>query len=100
MILFLRAYFDDVHNDFEFNFMVVNGSSIFFKKLLVQCEQMTIAFTSIMALFIMERIDEKTGTISIIPLLLAGIISIMYWRQVLSLSLFLGVHFNQCDLFF
>lgn len=44
------------------------------------CEQMTIAFTSLVAIFIMERIDEKKGTASIIPLILAGIISILYWR--------------------
>ncbi|KAH7518823.1 hypothetical protein FEM48_Zijuj09G0212000 [Ziziphus jujuba var. spinosa] len=42
---------------------------------------MTIAFTSIMAIFIIERIDERKGTISVVPLLLAGIISILYWRQ-------------------
>ncbi|KAK9286981.1 hypothetical protein L1049_015389 [Liquidambar formosana] len=42
---------------------------------------MTIAFTSIIAIFIIERIDEQKGTVSIIPLLLAGIISILYWRQ-------------------
>lgn len=41
---------------------------------------MTIAFTSIMAIFIIERIDEKTGKTSIIPLVLAGILSILYWR--------------------
>uniref|UniRef100_A0A5B7BXU1 Ceramidase n=1 Tax=Davidia involucrata TaxID=16924 RepID=A0A5B7BXU1_DAVIN len=41
---------------------------------------MTIAFTSIVAIFIIERIDERKGTMSIIPLLLAGIVSILYWR--------------------
>lgn len=46
---------------------------------------MTIAFTSIIAIFIIERIDERKGTISIIPLLLAGVISILYWRQELYL---------------
>ncbi|MQL87981.1 hypothetical protein Taro_020522 [Colocasia esculenta] len=35
---------------------------------------MTIAFTSIVAIFITERIDEKTGTASILPLLLAGFV--------------------------
>ncbi|GMN58908.1 hypothetical protein TIFTF001_028012 [Ficus carica] len=34
---------------------------------------MTIAFTSIIAIFIIERIDERKGTISIMPLLLAGL---------------------------
>ncbi|KAI5448600.1 uncharacterized protein LOC127085664 [Lathyrus oleraceus] len=41
---------------------------------------MTVAFTSIIAIFIIERIDERKGMISIIPLVLAGVISIMYWR--------------------
>ncbi|KAL0801516.1 hypothetical protein Bca101_056692 [Brassica carinata] len=45
---------------------------------------MTIAFTSIMAIFVIERIDEHKGTYSIVPLLLAGIVSILYWRQVLN----------------
>ncbi|KAI8555096.1 hypothetical protein RHMOL_Rhmol05G0147800 [Rhododendron molle] len=40
---------------------------------------MTIAFTSIMAIFIIERINEQKGTVSIIPLSLAGVISIVYW---------------------
>lgn len=43
---------------------------------------MTIAFTSIIAIFIIERIDEKKGTISLIPLLVVGVVSILYWRQV------------------
>ncbi|MCL7032447.1 hypothetical protein MKW94_025726 [Papaver nudicaule] len=40
---------------------------------------MTVAFTSIVAIFIIERVDEKRGTISIIPLMMVGIISILYW---------------------
>ncbi|KAI3951571.1 hypothetical protein MKX01_018687 [Papaver californicum] len=40
---------------------------------------MTVAFTSIVAIFIIERVDEKKGTISIIPLMMLGIISILYW---------------------
>lgn len=42
---------------------------------------MTIAFTSIVAIFIIERIDQHKGTVSIVPLILAGILSILYWRQ-------------------
>ncbi|KAK4743268.1 hypothetical protein SAY87_001269 [Trapa incisa] len=42
---------------------------------------MTIAFTSIVAIFIIERIDERKGMISIVPLLLAGALSILYWRK-------------------
>lgn len=41
---------------------------------------MTIAFMSIIAIFIIERIDEQKGTVSLIPLLLAGLVSILYWR--------------------
>lgn len=41
---------------------------------------MTIAFTSIVAIFIIERIDERKGSVSIIPLVLAGVVSILYWR--------------------
>ncbi|KAK1348056.1 Senescence associated protein 18 [Heracleum sosnowskyi] len=41
---------------------------------------MTIAFTSIVAIFIIERIDERKGSMSIIPLVLAGVVSILYWR--------------------
>ncbi|PIN01589.1 hypothetical protein CDL12_25901 [Handroanthus impetiginosus] len=41
---------------------------------------MTVAFTSIIAIFIIERVDARKGTLSIIPLLLAGIVSILYWR--------------------
>lgn len=40
---------------------------------------MTIAFTSIISIFIIERVDEKIGTLSILPLLLTGIVSILYW---------------------
>lgn len=42
---------------------------------------MTVSLTSIVAIFIIERIDEKKGTTSIIPLVMAGIISVVYWRQ-------------------
>ncbi|KAL0701439.1 hypothetical protein Bca4012_057561 [Brassica carinata] len=41
---------------------------------------MTIAFTSMMAIFVIERIDEHKGTYSILPLLLAGILR---WLLVL-----------------
>ncbi|MBA0843010.1 hypothetical protein Goarm_000237, partial [Gossypium armourianum] len=43
---------------------------------------MTIAFTSIMAIFIIERIDEQKGTISIIPLLLAGVVTFYLLAKV------------------
>ncbi|PON36510.1 Ceramidase [Parasponia andersonii] len=43
---------------------------------------MTVAFTSIMAIFIIERLDEQKGTISIIPLLLAGVMSIFFFGDL------------------
>jgi len=46
--------------------------------------QMTIAFASVMAVFIIERIDETTGRDSLIPLLIAGAGSVAYWRSVWS----------------
>ncbi|XP_031504510.1 uncharacterized protein LOC116267084 [Nymphaea colorata] len=57
---------------------------------------MTIAFTSIMAVFIIERIDEKTGTTSLLPLLAAGIISILYWRFFDDLRPYALVQFVPC----
>ncbi|XP_027908988.1 uncharacterized protein LOC114168393 [Vigna unguiculata] len=57
---------------------------------------MTIAFTSIIAIFIIERIDERKGTVSIIPLLLAGIISIVYWRFFDDLRPYALVQFVPC----
>ncbi|KNA19999.1 hypothetical protein SOVF_056380 [Spinacia oleracea] len=57
---------------------------------------MTIAFTSLVAIFIMERIDEKKGTASIIPLILAGIISILYWRFFDDLRPYAVVQFVPC----
>ncbi|XP_059435082.1 uncharacterized protein LOC132168032 [Corylus avellana] len=57
---------------------------------------MTIAFTSIISIFIIERIDERKGTISIIPLLTAGIISIFYWRFFDDLRPYALVQFVPC----
>ncbi|KAG6792522.1 hypothetical protein POTOM_001673 [Populus tomentosa] len=57
---------------------------------------MTIAFTSIVAIFILERIDERKGTVSIIPLLLAGVISIAYWRFFDDLRPYAVVQFVPC----
>ncbi len=45
---------------------------------------MTIAFASVMAVFIIERIDETTGRDSLVPLLIAGAGSVAYWRSVWS----------------
>ncbi|KAJ8769153.1 hypothetical protein K2173_000928 [Erythroxylum novogranatense] len=59
---------------------------------------MTVAFTSIIAIFIIERIDEHKGTVSIIPLLLAGVISILYWSYIFfdSLRPYVLVQFVPC----
>jgi hypothetical protein len=57
---------------------------------------MTVAFTSIMAIFIIERVDEKKGTISLLPLLLAGVLSIMYWRYFDDLRPYAAVQFVPC----
>ncbi|KMT08112.1 hypothetical protein BVRB_6g143610 [Beta vulgaris subsp. vulgaris] len=57
---------------------------------------MTVAFTSLVAIFIIERIDEQKGTASVIPLLLAGIISIMYWRFFDDLRPYAVVQFVPC----
>ena len=46
---------------------------------------MTIAFTSIVAIFIIERVDDRAGTKSLAPLVIAGALSILYWRQDLSI---------------
>nr|XP_043628944.1 uncharacterized protein LOC122600303 [Erigeron canadensis] len=57
---------------------------------------MTIAFTSIIAIFIIERIDQRKGTYSIIPLLLVGVISILYWRFFDDLRPYALVQFLPC----
>ncbi|KAJ1704181.1 hypothetical protein LUZ63_003960 [Rhynchospora breviuscula] len=57
---------------------------------------MTVAFTSIMAIFIIERVDEKKGTISLLPLFLAGVLSIMYWRYFDDLRPYAVVQFVPC----
>ncbi|EOA34007.1 hypothetical protein CARUB_v10021503mg [Capsella rubella] len=57
---------------------------------------MTIAFTSIMAIFVIERIDEHKGTYSIFPLLLAGLVSIFYWRFFDDLRPYAVVQFVPC----
>ena len=42
---------------------------------------MTVAFASLVAILIIERIDEKNGMISIVPLIMGAISTIVYWRQ-------------------
>ncbi|KAF8013977.1 hypothetical protein BT93_I1748 [Corymbia citriodora subsp. variegata] len=57
---------------------------------------MTVAFTSIVAIFIIERIDQHKGTVSIVPLLMAGILSILYWRFFDDLRPYALVQFLPC----
>ncbi|KAI5661540.1 hypothetical protein M9H77_20863 [Catharanthus roseus] len=57
---------------------------------------MTVAFTSIIAIFIIERVDERKGTLSIAPLFLAGIISILYWRFFNDLRPYALIQFVPC----
>ncbi|KAK6805322.1 hypothetical protein RDI58_003107 [Solanum bulbocastanum] len=57
---------------------------------------MTVAFTSIIGIFIIERIDERKGTVFLIPLILAGVVSIMYWRFFDDLRPYAAVQFVPC----
>ncbi|RZB96705.1 hypothetical protein D0Y65_020435 [Glycine soja] len=41
---------------------------------------MSVAFASLLAILVIERIDAKKGTISIVSLIMAGIMSNVYWR--------------------
>jgi len=47
---------------------------------------MTVAFASLVAILIIERVDAKKGTVSIFPIIMAAMISSVYWRQVNSVS--------------
>ncbi|XP_073029136.1 uncharacterized protein [Primulina eburnea] len=57
---------------------------------------MTVAFTSIIAIFIIERVDARKGTFSIAPLILAGVVSILYWRFFDDLRPYAVVQFVPC----
>ncbi|KZV30372.1 hypothetical protein F511_36979 [Dorcoceras hygrometricum] len=57
---------------------------------------MTVAFTSIVAIFIIERVDARKGTLSITPLILAGVISILYWWFFDDLRPYAIVQFVPC----
>ncbi|XP_028753280.1 uncharacterized protein LOC114712887 [Neltuma alba] len=57
---------------------------------------MTVGAVSVLAIFIIERIDEKKGTMSIIPLNVAGIFSVVYWRLYQDLRLYGLVQFVPC----
>ncbi|XP_052140019.1 uncharacterized protein LOC127759841 [Oryza glaberrima] len=57
---------------------------------------MTIAFTSVMAIFIIERVDDRAGTKSLAPLVIAGALSIMYWRFFDDLRPYAVIQFVPC----
>ncbi|KAL3515629.1 hypothetical protein ACH5RR_022531 [Cinchona calisaya] len=57
---------------------------------------MTIAFTSIISIFVIERVDNKMGTLSILPLLLTGMVSILYWWYFDDLRPYAVVQFVPC----
>jgi hypothetical protein len=54
---------------------------------------MTIAFTALMSIVISEFIDYKKGKLLLLPLLLLGIISIVYWVKLGDLRLYALVQF-------
>lgn len=54
---------------------------------------MTIAFTALMSIVISEFIDYKKGKLLLLPLLLLGIISIVYWVKLGDLRLYVLVQF-------
>ncbi|CAM0885719.1 unnamed protein product [Alopecurus aequalis] len=57
---------------------------------------MTIAFTSIVAIFIIERVDERAGTKSLAPLVIAGALSILYWSFFDDLRPYAVIQFVPC----
>eukprot|EP00249_Psilotum_nudum_P016151 c25681_g1_i1 orf=250-1152(-) len=57
---------------------------------------MTIAFSSLMAVFTVERIDEQMGSALLLPLLLAGVVSVGYWRFADDLRPYALVQFVPC----
>ncbi|XP_039850870.1 uncharacterized protein LOC120709324 [Panicum virgatum] len=57
---------------------------------------MTIAFTSIMAIFMIERVDERAGAKSLAPLVIAGALSILYWSYFDDLRPYAVVQFVPC----
>ncbi|VFQ96313.1 unnamed protein product [Cuscuta campestris] len=41
---------------------------------------MAVAMAGILTIFVIERVDEKKGVLSLIPFLLCGVGSVFYWR--------------------
>ncbi|GAQ90032.1 hypothetical protein KFL_005910070 [Klebsormidium nitens] len=54
---------------------------------------MTVAFTSLVVLFVVERLSERGGTVALLPALAAGIASVAYWRLTDDLRPYLLVQF-------
>ncbi|XP_010242820.1 PREDICTED: uncharacterized protein LOC104587065 [Nelumbo nucifera] len=57
---------------------------------------MSVALASVLAIFIIERVDEKKGTMSIIPLIMAGLGSILYWRIFRDVRLYILFQLLSC----
>ncbi|XBI22701.1 hypothetical protein VPH35_063693 [Triticum aestivum] len=57
---------------------------------------MTIAFTSITAIFIIERVDDRAGTKSLAPLVIAGALCILYWSFFDDLRPYAIIQFVPC----
>lgn len=57
---------------------------------------MSVAFGSLLAILIIERIDAEKGTISIVPLITAGIICSVYWRFFGDIRLYLLAQGASC----
>jgi hypothetical protein len=41
---------------------------------------MTVAFTSLVAIFVIERVSEKGGAVLLFPAVVVGAASVAYWR--------------------
>ncbi|ESW31685.1 hypothetical protein PHAVU_002G259100 [Phaseolus vulgaris] len=57
---------------------------------------MTVAFASLMAILIIERIDVRKGTYAIVALIMMGIISNLYWRFFGDIRLYVLAQSSSC----
>ncbi|XBI33087.1 hypothetical protein VPH35_056450 [Triticum aestivum] len=55
-----------------------------------------VAFTSIVAIFNIKRVDDRSGTKSLAPLVIAGALSIMYWSFFDDLRPYAVIQFMPC----
>ena len=68
-----------------------NDQTLFWDRL-----PMAIAFMTILAMAVGERLDEKTGAILLWPLIAIGVFSILLWRWTGDLRLYGWVQFFPC----